>query len=346
MTCDLDLEVRIQEIIQDIAIYNVLKSLLNTLKGAIEAADDILPGELIDAALEPIKLAIQRITEAIPKMECAIQKINPDQTISELAAPLNLQDFVTPVLDVMEAITAYNNIVPSGDILAGGSSISTFTPDAIKTAIESYKELTFINESPDENYDNEYQIGDCVTYEFSPGFYKVYQCKDNTQGSAIWILLIDTSKFYPASKTFTAVDFRLDTTEINKATIENVNGVTHHLMDNSSILHFGDGFLDFYTNLQYNFKIYCAMSSSEISKNIRLEILLIDDSNNIIKTFNQDMIPVPDNQNGFIISLDNILNKTELSNNFVGRVELYYQNASSNDHSGNLYVKKIEINDF
>ena len=140
----MDLESRIRKIVSDKAVLNVLLSLLKNLLDAIEDAGSVLPDELIEAALKPLKLVIQRIEETINLINNSLNTDFPDADLPNVIVNIpNLENFISPIATSEQVIvdmakelakpesalqTAMLNILDIADASGGGGGGSPITP--------------------------------------------------------------------------------------------------------------------------------------------------------------------------------------------------------------------------
>jgi len=142
---------------------------------------------------------------------------------------------------------------------------------------------------------------------------------------------------------FPARTFRLDTTAAQRSEQAIVNGQTISVMALSDILHFGDGYIPIPITSAMSIALTMQMSTAITSKNVRLVVDVYDSSGTSIRQVNFDDISVPSDISEVSLSLSNVLLNTDVSTATEGRVEIQRLAATTDDHSGDIQVKRAVV---
>lgn len=142
---------------------------------------------------------------------------------------------------------------------------------------------------------------------------------------------------------FFAPDFRLDADSAKQGALLVVNGVTVFEMTVGNIAHMGDGFFPVKGLTQHDINLVGQMSFAESSKNINLTARIFDNQNALINNLTLDDVSVPDDTSEFTVNMLSVLNDTIQLTDTEGRIEIELGAATTSPHSGNLQLKKIEV---
>jgi len=144
---------------------------------------------------------------------------------------------------------------------------------------------------------------------------------------------------------FPARTFRLDTTAARRSEQAIVNGQTVSVMASGQdhILHFGDGYIPIPATSVMNIALTMQMSSAVTSKNVKLVVDVYNSAGTSIRQVTFDDISVPSDTSEVSLSLSNVLLNTDLVSATEGRVEIQRLAASTDDHTGDIQVKRAVV---
>jgi len=159
----------------------------------------------------------------------------------------------------------------------------------------------------------------------------------NTAAIASLVAYSDSELDFPPST------FRLDATPANQATQANVNGQTVSVIEQSDILHFGDGYMPIPPSMAMSISLTIQMSSTVASKNVRLVVDVYNSAGTSVRQVNFDDISVPSDTAEVSLTLSNVLLNTDIAAATLGRVEIQRLATSTSEHSGTIQAKRAVV---
>jgi len=143
---------------------------------------------------------------------------------------------------------------------------------------------------------------------------------------------------------YDATKFRLDDDSNNQGEILVVNHQTVHQIIDGKKFYFGDGYIPFVANTNYDLDLVCQMQSAEVGKNVGLQIDVYNKSGQLLRTTQLEPT-VPDDVSEFTINFTSIIQNTDVSTDTHGTIMVSRSAPVSNPHTAGLQVKIARLND-
>ena len=179
------------------------------------------------------------------------------------------------------------------------------------------------------------------SYQDTPGGFPNWGSAN--QSSALALEVAALVAYSDSEISFPPSTFRLDATTANQATQTNVNGQTVSSMAISDILHFGDGYIPMPELEAMSIDLTIQMSSAVASKNVKLVTDVYNSAGAVVRQVTFDDVSVPSDTTETTITLSNVLLNTDTAAPTEGRVEIQRLATTTNEHSGDVQVKKAVV---
>ena len=179
------------------------------------------------------------------------------------------------------------------------------------------------------------------SYQDTPGGFPNWGSANQT--SALAAEVASLIAFSDSDLSFPPSTFRLDVSAANQAVQTNVNGQSVSSLVIGNILHFGDGYIPIPPAEVMNIVLTVQMSTAVASKNVKLVVNVYNSTGTSVRQVSFDDVAVSADTAEATISLSNVLLDTDITEPTEGRVEIQRLATTTNEHPGDIQVKKAVV---